>query len=318
MRRGALLFLALMFFAGGAQAQPAEPEYFRITGVKEDDNVNMRRQPNVDSRIVGKIPKDADGIKNLGCKGFLTPKQFEKASPAWKKASARSGWCEVEYNNVTGWVSRRFLAEGTSPKKETPPAPVQPAPPPVATAPAPAITPSFDCEKAEKNAEKLVCKDTELAALDREVARLYALASDALNATPGFEDLLDGQRKWLAQRNTCFDRECVAEMYVRRVHQLRRSHAETRADNPKSISVGPLTAQCEGLQAPISLSLINSEPGFAYLEWPGGFVVLPHVKSGSGARYETTFASLHTKGDEALVKLPAGERELNCKIEKRG
>ena len=305
-----------------AFAQAEGPDYFRITGLKKEDRVNMRRAPDADAKIVGRIPKDADGIKNLGCKGGLTPKQYAKASEAKKKAAERERWCQVEYGDAKGWVRGRFLAEGAAPeaeKKEPQQQATQPEPQtPPALPPMQSTPPSFDCAKAEKNWEKLTCGDNELAALDREAARLYALASDALNATPGFERLLDSQRKWADQRATCFDRDCVAEMGVRRVHQLRRDFTEARTQDSRGISLGPRVARCEGFPLPIAITYVNSDPGFVYLEWLGSSVVIPHGPSGSGARYEGNFAFMHAKGDEAIIMLPGAKMELSCKLEKNG
>ncbi len=320
MRRIAIA--AFLFGIGmtGALAQGEDPDYFRIAGVQKDDNVNVRRKPDANAKIAGKIPKDADGIKNLGCnRGGLTKKQWDKASAAKKKAAQRRTWCEVEYQGVKGWVSARFLAEGTSPaappKQEPPAAQTQSQPAPqAAVPPMQGVVPSFDCTKAEKNAERLVCGDAGLATLDREVARLYALVADALNATPGFEELLDAQRKWLEQRNTCFDRECAAEMYVRRAHQLRTGYPDARKPNEKSISFGPLVARCDGVPAPIKVSFVNADPGYAYLEWDDRFLVLPQVPSGSGTRYEGSFAVLVTKGEDAMIKLPDMAAEAVCRL----
>ncbi len=305
-----------------AMAQADGPDYFRITGLKKEDRVNVRRAPNTDAKVVGRIPKDADGIRNLGCKGGLTAKQWEKASEARKKTAARERWCQVSYEDVKGWVLGRFLAEGTAPAGETPPdaTPQQQAtqPQPPALPPMQSAVPGLDCEKAAKNWEKLVCSDRELAAIEREAMRLYGLASDALNATPGFEPLLNSQQRWQEQRATCFDRDCVADMLVRRVHQLRRDFRDARKPNAKGISVGPLVARCEMFPLPIAVTYVNSEPGFAFLEWLGSSVVIPHVPSGSGAVYEGNFARFHTKGEEALLFLPGGKMELKCRLEKTG
>ncbi len=255
-----------------AAGQAGGPEYFRIIDLKTDDHANVRSKPDVKGEVVGKIPKGTDGVKNHGCKGGLTPQQWEKASAARKKEDERAGWCEVEFKGAKGWVSRRLLVQGTGPKEEPlapPPADEKPkaaekrteAQPVVAPPPPEKIEPGFDCEKASTHAEKLICADQGLAALDREVARLYGLASDALNAMPGFEDLLDGQRKWIAQRNTCFDNECLAEMYVRRVHQLRQSYSAARVADNKSRSAGPYVLRCEGLDALVGVTVVTTNPG---------------------------------------------------------
>ncbi len=322
MRRiaGSLLFLGIVCSSVFAQGQG--PEYFRITGLKKkDERVNVRRSPDTDAKIVGRISNDTDGIKNLGCKSPLSAKQWEKASEAKKKAAERERWCQIEFNDVKGWVLGRFLVEGAAPQAAAPAetkAEQQQQqtmqPPPATLPPMQSTPPSFDCDKAEKNAEKLICADAELAALDREVARVYALASDVMNATPGFEQLLDAQRKWLAQRNTCFDRDCVAEISVRRVHQLRTEYKETRRADAKSISMGPLVGRCENFPLPIAVTYVNSEPGYVYLEWLGSHVTIPHVPAGSGARYEGNFATFHTKGDEAVLRLPGAKMDLTCKL----
>jgi uncharacterized protein len=314
MRRLGLVLIGLLL-APLVLAQSGEPEYFRIVGVKKDDNVNVRRQPNADAKIVGKIPKDADAVKNLGCnRGGLSEKQWDKASEKRKQDALRRRWCQVEYNNVKGWVSARFLEAAPAKQAAPQPAP-QPAPTPQPAPPAQTIQASFDCAKAEKNAEKLICGDAELAAIDREMARLYKIASDAVNATPDFTELLDGQRAWLLQRNTCFDRECVADISVRRIHQLRHAYADARKQG--GISMGPVAVRCEGQQALIGVTFVNSEPGYAYLEWAERYLVLPHAPSGSAARYEGSFAQFSTQGDDALVTLPGG-KEMKCKVEKVG
>lgn len=317
---------AWMGCAAPAFAQAEDPGYFRVIELKTDDNVNVRSEPNANAKIVGKIPKNTDGVKNLGCKGGLTPKQLEKASAARKKENARTGWCQVEYNEVKGWVSRRLLAEGSGPKeeslesaeadeKEKPAEPQKAETPP----PPPAkIEPSFDCEKAAKHAEKLICEDSALAALDREVARLYRLASEETNATPGFEELLDGQRRWLAERNTCFDAECLAEMHVRRVHRLRHDYPAARQPGNASRSAGPYVLRCDGLDAAVGVSVVTAAPGYAHIAWRQSYAVMKKMPAASGVRYEGNFARLHAKGAKALLKLPAGDSELNCKLETGG
>jgi uncharacterized protein len=298
-----------------AFAQAEGPEYFRVIELKKEDSVKLRVKPNADAKVVGRIPKSTDGVKNHGCKAGLSPKQWEKASAARKKEDQRTSWCEVEFKDAKGWVMRRFLADGSGQKGEplesTQPAEQQQASPP------PKIDPSFDCEKAEKNAEKLICGDNGLSQLDSEVARLYRLASDALNAMPGFEDLLDGQRKWLAERNTCFDQECLAEMYVRRVHQLRQSFSAARKVENASRSAGPFVLRCDGLNALVGVTVITTNPAYAHVEWRNSYVVMKK-KAASGVQYEGNFAMLRAKGNVATLKLPSGDAELNCKLETGG
>lgn len=329
--RALLAALTLAGLTALAFAQANNPDYFRITGLKKEDNVNVRRSPEADAKIVGKIRKDTNGIKNLGCRGGLSQKQWDAMSDTQKKNTPRDRWCHVSHGDIKGWVLGRFLAEGTPPadaQAETPQAPSAPAQNEMKTqaptAPAPVIppmqtaAPTIDCAKAEKNAEKLVCGDKELGMLDREVGRLYAAASDALNATPGFEELLESQRHWMDQRNTCFDRDCLAEISALRIHQLRARYKETRKDDTRGISIGPVLVRCEGFPLPITGTFVNTEKGLVYLEWLGSSVVIPQVPSGSGIRYEGNFASMTAKGDDAVLRLPSGKMDMNCKLQKQG
>ena len=89
-----------------------------------------------------------------------------------------------------------------------PPPPAVPAEPPPAMSPkvpsaasptGPALAPpSFDCARAGSAAEKLVCGDAELAALDRQLAARYAQATDADPAV---------QRGWVKERDACWKAE---------------------------------------------------------------------------------------------------------------
>jgi uncharacterized protein len=66
--------------------------------------------------------------------------------------------------------------------------------------PAFAAKPSFDCAKAAGSVEELICKDDELAALDRKMTEVY---ETALKKTPNSElnALKVFQRGWVKGRN---------------------------------------------------------------------------------------------------------------------
>lgn len=66
------------------------PRSWRVVGVSPDDVLNMRETPSPRGFVVGEIPFDADGLRNLGCLDG-------------------QNWCKVRYRGQEGWVNGRFL-----------------------------------------------------------------------------------------------------------------------------------------------------------------------------------------------------------------
>jgi uncharacterized protein len=80
--------------------------------------------------------------------------------------------------------------------------------------------PSFDCANARTSGEAAVCADSGLAALDVNLATEYRRALSA--ATPGQRQLLQSTRdRFLAYRDRCPSRQCMADAYVGRMREVR-------------------------------------------------------------------------------------------------
>jgi uncharacterized protein len=87
---------------------------------------------------------------------------------------------------------------------------------------------SFDCAKAAAKVEKLVCASPAVAAQDREVAGLFKLAQGSKAAVgDGASGVLEGQRAWLKDRNSCANikqaasaTDCLASSYKERISAL--------------------------------------------------------------------------------------------------
>ena len=176
-------------------------------------------------------------------------------------------------------------------------------------------------EKAEAVAPATA--DAQLVALDGEVARLQALAASDKQAIP---EVIAAQTAFTAARDKCGAgaeaKACLVPLYAARAHALREGSVAARTDDPKSISIGPLPLKCDGIDALISVSYLNADPGIAYLAWGGDkAVTLTQEVSGSGAKYGGKEASgaysFWTKGDEAMLTLP-GATEAKCKFEPAG
>lgn len=166
-------------------------------------------------------------------------------------------------------------------------APETPAPAataPAATAPAanvaapettPALAPpSFDCAKAASEAEKLVCTDAELAALDRQLATRYAEAKDADPAM---------QRGWVKGRDECWKaddvRLCVLESYRTRLVEL-AIHA------PGLVVPKAVEYRCDDNSKPFTMTFYNDlDPAAAVMTWGNDQAIVFPQPAASGAKY---------------------------------
>ena len=78
---------------------------------------------------------------------------------------------------------------------------------------------SFDCGHARKRVEILICRDSGLAAADRELVRLY---HTALTKAADENAVRAEQNDWIAlRRDVCDSRACLAATYAQRRRELR-------------------------------------------------------------------------------------------------
>lgn len=67
------------------------PDTYRVRGVADWDQLNMRSGPSARRSIVGAIPATGSGVHCLGpCKGK---------------------WCRVSWRGIVGWTNMKFLGE---------------------------------------------------------------------------------------------------------------------------------------------------------------------------------------------------------------
>lgn len=132
-----------------------------------------------------------------------------------------------------------------------------------------AAGPSFDCARARTDVERAICADAELAALDREEARIYGIARVVPQADR--TALLKRQRDFLEGRNACPQSaapldECIRDAYLGDIGDLRRM-AELGDDN-EGISSGPNRFRCDGGYPDLYVTLFRTSPAQAYLSVP--------------------------------------------------
>lgn len=108
-------------------------------------------------------------------------------------------------------------------------APTTPAAAEEAPAPSLKIPPSFNCKFAAARAEKLICGDEELAALDRELNRAYRQLDRT--AGPLRQQIAAEQNDWRAgDRDACGDAACVADAMRQRITVLDSQRASLESD----------------------------------------------------------------------------------------
>lgn len=162
--------------------------------------------------------------------------------------------------------------------------------------------PSFDCAKAAAPAEKLICGDAQLAALDREVAHAYgkALASQWSEADKAA--VRGAQRAWIGERNACVKvadaGACIAVSYQRRLVELKIALGDA------GVVPKPVAYRCQGADnTPVFATFYNElEPRAAVVTVGDKQVVAFAAPSGSGAKYTATGVELWDHHGEAMLR----------------
>ena len=89
------------------------PDYWKVQHVKPDDVLNIREKPNWKAKKVGAIPPNSGCLTNIECVGGLTFEEFTTLSAEEQETieKQKPRWCRVKYENITGWVSAKYLIE---------------------------------------------------------------------------------------------------------------------------------------------------------------------------------------------------------------
>ena len=111
-----ILTFFLLLFAAASWTTPVVatadgPDYFAVTGVADNDVLNMRAGPSVHAGKVGEIPHDARRVQNLGCQGLPSFGEWEQMTEQQRRESRKNYWCRVGFDGREGWVAGRFLRE---------------------------------------------------------------------------------------------------------------------------------------------------------------------------------------------------------------
>lgn len=172
-----------------------------------------------------------------------------------------------------------------------------------------AATPGFDCGEATSAVEKTICADDGLAALDREVALLFAKTQKGLPAANAREQSA-AQRAWLARRNDCGKEKdvhaCISSAYHRRIAELQILLGEIEPTARVALACRP------GSPKPIAAAFYPTDPPSLFLDDGRKHVVAFVALSGSGARYTADGVEYWEHQGEARLRWRG--RDLKCAI----
>ena len=294
-----LIITLLMLLSGNAVAEADGPDYYVVRDVSSGDTLNIRAAPDPNAAWLGEIQPDGDCIRNLRCQGGLTFQEFTTLSKAQQAQRLKENprWCKVEYQGIIGWVPGRYLAEGSCTQGNDE---------------AHEEGPSFDCAKAGWSVEELICKDADLAALDRQMAAVYAAALKRVTED-NYEDPAAVQRGWIKGRNDCWKsdnlRACIVSSYQHRIAELQIQYGQLVVPTPVYYTCGKtaLTAVFYQQTDPqtVVLTFIPALTGVDQ-------ILAYHSPSGSGARYEGRNVSFWEHHGEA--RLTWFDQEMSCKV----
>lgn len=174
--------------------------------------------------------------------------------------------------------------------------------------------PSFDCAKATKPAEKLVCGNAVLSALDRKLAAAYAKGRSPSSDWTEHDRRASraAQRAWLAARDRCAaatdPKACVESAYQRRIVELQIRNGDLGPAPPT------VAYRCQGLEGePVTAVYYGrAEPPAAVITVGDRQVIAFIARSGSGARYTAAGVELWEHHGEA--RLQFNGKTHTCKL----
>lgn len=82
---------------------------YALRGIPEGKRLQLRVQPDRKSKIVGSLSRSATGIWIRDCQPYVDSFTFEEASRERKMQMLAGSWCEIEFDNLVGFVPGAFL-----------------------------------------------------------------------------------------------------------------------------------------------------------------------------------------------------------------
>ena len=169
--------------------------------------------------------------------------------------------------------------------------------------------PAFDCKKAEGEVPQLICKNPELAALDRNLDEVYRAALS--KAKKSKDELRAEQRGWVTARDECGKEPNTLEICVRRNYQQRTGELQARYELVPA--KGPYTFGCGADPDDVVIvKYFHTEPASARLERGDRTVVTWLEPAPRGAKFVGPEAMFWNKGTAAQIEWFGAKR--SCEV----
>ena len=171
--------------------------------------------------------------------------------------------------------------------------------------------PAYDCSKRSGSVELMVCRNEELAALDRRMAGIYAAAlRKAKNEHPPV--LRAEQRGWVKGRNDCWKgkdvRACVKDSYVHRIAELQARYRLVGF-------TGPVRWACNGNpRDELIVTFFKTDPTTLIAERGDSTSLMYQQPAASGTKYVGRNESFWEHQGEATVVWGYGAPEMRCRV----
>lgn len=168
--------------------------------------------------------------------------------------------------------------------------------------------PSFKCsEKMASAVEDIICKNTELGALDRTLASAYSAALK--NAGADSKALKAEQRGWIKGRDECWKSDdkpaCISSSYRQRIIEVQSTYRLVT-------STGPVTFDC-GNNGIISATFFQTDPPSLAAIYKDQHSLMTATQYANGSRYQGQNDSFREHQGEARVTWGYGAPEMKCR-----
>ncbi len=292
MRFAGLLIVCGVMFALPAEVLAAAdgPDSWEV---RPGASAQLKAEARSDAAVVGEVPGGSRGLRNMGCEGMPDLNQWLALSDAERASAREKIWCRTKFAGAVGWLKSIELTEPTG------------------------VAPAFDCGRAEGEVEMLLCRDSDLAKLDQEMADVYwtgmgVAATSGPNAKQAMATNKAMQRGWIKGRNDCWKAAdvniCVTDSYYRRL-------AELEARWNLVDLAGTDTYTCDGGHIVSVARYKTTYWGAADVRTDAGSEIYVQTRTASGVKYQGPFGRfVWNKGKSAQMKLTPNGAGLSCEI----